>query len=287
MKAREHTLSMIQWWQDAGVDRADLAVRRPDGTMLWHRDVPLKDLPLPWAGAENLRRGEVYVRPARGFPWPVVFLDDVPQTIAARTAGKYESLVVKTSEQGGCHVWLSCTCALDEWARHQAQRWLAARAGADPASTSGEHLGRLAGFKNWKRGGTWVNVLHASHPGRRWVPRADEEMPIPAPVGPPAPTPANQRPSSPGDTTASGVEWGWVCGMLEAGLPPRTAYYRLIERARRRRGSDAERYAQRTIRRALPVPENLAGVIPEILAGCRKERRSDTATGFAEAERNR
>lgn len=21
------------------------------------------------------------------------------------------------------------------------------------------HLGRLAGFKNWKRGGSWVNVL--------------------------------------------------------------------------------------------------------------------------------
>ena len=37
-------------------------------------------------------------------------------------------------------------------------------------SISGEHLGRLAGFKNWKRGGTWVNVLGASCHGRHWDP---------------------------------------------------------------------------------------------------------------------
>jgi hypothetical protein len=30
----------------------------------------------------------------------------------------------------------------------------------------------------------------------------------------------------------------------------------------------------------LLVPENLAGVIPEILAGCQKEDRSDIGPGF-------
>jgi hypothetical protein len=74
--------------------------------------------------------------------------------------------VVKTSQEGGCHIWLSCTCNLGEWERHQAQRWLAPLAGADIASTSGEHLGRLAGFKSWKRNGTWVNVVAASRHSR-------------------------------------------------------------------------------------------------------------------------
>ena len=165
---------MIHWWKDAGVSRADLAVRRCDGAMLWHRDVLLEDLPLSWARAENIRHGEVFIRPARGYPWPLVFLDDVTQEMASRTARNYDALVVKTSQEGGCHVWLSCSCSLGEWARHQAQRWLAPRAGADIASTSGEHFGRLAGFKNWKRDGAWVNVVEASRRHRCWTPRPVE-----------------------------------------------------------------------------------------------------------------
>ena len=249
MRAREHTLSMTHWWKDAGVSRADLAVRRSDGAMLWHRDVLLDDLPLPWARAENTRRGEVFIRPARGYPWPLVFLDDVAEEIASRTARKYDALVVKTSEEGGCQVWLACSCNLDELSRHQAQRWLASRAGADLASTSGEHLGRLAGFKNWKRGGTWVNVVEASHRRRRWVPRAGDAGPLLG-VEPTPESPRDQTSCST-DTSPSGVEWGWVCGMLEAGLPPRETYYRLVERARSRRGPDAERYARYTIGKAL------------------------------------
>ena len=138
---------------------------------------------------------------------------------------------------------------LDELSRHQAQRWLAPRSGADVASTSGEHLGRLAGFKNWKRGGTWVNVVEASHRRRRWVPRAGDAAPL---LGvEPAPESTGDQTSCSTDTSPSGVEWGWVCGMLEAGLPPRETYYRLVERARSRRGRDAERYARYTVGKAL------------------------------------
>ena len=248
MKAREHTLSMIEWWKDAGVSRADLAVRRRDGAMLWHRDIALDDLPLPWARAENTRHGEIFARPARGYAWPVVFLDDVAEGTASRIARKYDALVVKTSQQGGCHVWLSCSCSLSEWSRHQAQRWLATRAGADIASTSGEHLGRLAGFKSWKRHGTWVNVIQASRRQRRWTPRTGDAALLGAE---PKPSSTADIPSHPNDSSPSGVEWGWVCGMLEAGLPPRQAYFRLLERARPRRGRDAERYSRYTVRKAL------------------------------------
>lgn len=260
MKARAHTLSMIDWLKDAGVNLADLAVRRSDGAMLWHYDVLLNRLPLSWARAENTNRGDVFIRPARGYPWPLVFLDDVAEEFAVRIARKYDSLVVKTSQEGGCHVWLSCSCSLGEEERKQAQQWLAPRAGADLASTSGEHLGRLAGFKNWKRDGTWVNVVTSSRRRHRWVPRAGDDVPLlgvasPNPESPPSTEPpqppSTEATSQPTDTSPSGVEWGWVCGMIEAGLPPRQVYYRLIKRARSRRGTDTERYARHTVTKAL------------------------------------
>jgi hypothetical protein len=247
MKAREHTLSMLRWWWKADVDRADLAVRRSSGAMIWHRDLPLETLPLSWARSENLRQAEIYVRPARNYPWPLVFLDDLPVIAAARLARKYDALVVETSPAGGCHLWLSCGRALAENARGQAQRWLAQRIASDPASTSGEHLGRLAGFKNWKRGGTWVNVIEAPRSGRCWIPTVEQKDEGFQPKC----SPRCQTHHPQHDTSESGKEWGWVCGLLEAGFLPHEVYLRLVERARLRRGSDAERYARLTIKRAL------------------------------------
>ena len=151
--------------------------------MLWHADRPLATLPLPWARAHNVRNADVYVRPARGYRWPLVFLDDVPCSAAAAVARKYGALLIHTSAAGGCHIWLRCSLPLDEDERHRAQRYLAPRLGADLGSISGEHLGRLAGFKNCKRAGVWVNVLQASELAP-W-------QPAPALAQPPSP--AGQR----------------------------------------------------------------------------------------------
>jgi hypothetical protein len=148
---------------------------------------------------------------------------------------------------GGCHLWLSCSFELDEEARHRAQRWLAQRVGADPASTSGEHLGRLAGFKNWKRGGTWVNVMDAPRRGNPWSPRAEDDVCLRSRSRISCSSPIRDTT----DTSESGKEWGWVCGLLENGYDPESAFHRLVQRARPRRGRDAERYARRTINRAL------------------------------------
>lgn len=245
MRAIEHTEAMLRWWRQVGIIKADLAVRRSDGTMLWHHDTDLADLPLAWARAENARRADVYVRPARGYSWPLVFLDDLPAAMAARIARKYDSLVVHTSPQGGCHLWLLCSEALDEHQRHLAQRWLAGRIGADTASTSGEHLGRLAGFKNWKRAGAWVNVDHRTNRNRHWD---AQQLPPGATRSKRASTPTPDRASV--DRSPSGRDWGWVCRLLESGCDPATAYLSLVDRARYRRGSDAERYAFRTCQRA-------------------------------------
>jgi len=256
MQAKDETASMIRWFSWVGIDRTDLAVRRTDGTMLWHRNLPVERLPLDWVRAENVRGADAYVRPVRTDNWPVVFLDDVPIEVAHRVGRKYAALVVHTSAAGGCHIWVLCQRCLDEQERAHAQRWIASRVGADLGSTSGEHLGRLAGFKNWKRGGTWVNVLMATG-GLPWDPAMA--------LGPyvtqcvrnvthcvktiydaaPNPLSATGR-----DTSESGREWGWVCGLLESGVDRATICHRLTERARPRRGADAERYARHTVARA-------------------------------------
>jgi RepB DNA-primase N-terminal domain len=247
MKAYEHTQAMLAWWCGIAMDRVDLAVRRPSGAMLWHRDLVIKSLPLKWARAQNVRHAEVYLRPARQYAWPVVFLDDVATPTARAVAKKYDALVVETSPAGGCHIWLACVRSINEAARRQAQRWLAQRIDADLGSTSGEHLGRLAGFKNWKRGGAWVNVVASSLRGRRWDPSAVPSIASPET----AKAPARQRWHKTTDTSPSGKEWGWVCGLLESGCPPEHVYFRLLERACIRRGYDTPRYARRTFQRAL------------------------------------
>jgi len=249
-KAALHTTTMLEAWHQAGIERADLAVRKRNGAMLWSADCPLDHLPLAFASAHNVQQADIYVRPARGSPWPMVFLDDVAVTMAQRVAKHYATLLVHTSTQGGCHLWLRLTRALDEQQRRHVQRWLIPRLGADPGSVSGEHLGRLAGMKNWKRGGQWVNILHRPNAhSSAWDPTpALQSAPhvqrsVIAPCAPPHPSGV--------DRSESAREWGWVCGALEAGLAPVVVYQRLLEHASARRGPDAERYARHTIARAI------------------------------------
>ena len=254
MNALSHTWRMLSWWTVAKVDQVDLVVMRANGVVIPHPMLSIHALPLPWLKAENAHGAEIYIRPARNRKWPLVFLDDVKPGLAYRIAQKYAALAVHTSIAGGCHLWIRATRFLDEYERGQAQLWLAQRAGADRASTSGEHLGRLAGMRNWKRQGTWVNIIVPELPGRRcWDP-----SPVFQTTNTQAEN-AHQRPTyheisktvSGSDQSESGREWGWVCGMLENGVEQEVVFQRLYQRAITRRGTDAERYARHTIERAV------------------------------------
>ena len=253
MKASEHTEAMLAGWRALGVDRADLALKLPDGEMAWQRNRALADLPLAWPRAANAHGAEVYIRPARGSSWPMVFLDDVVQPIALEAVDRHGGLAIRTSPAGGCHLWMPCAQALDEEGRHRVQRWLAGRLGADPASVSGEHLGRLAGFKNWKRGGCWVNLLRASvAPAMELViPQDILEPPEPGPGHGTKPSPAAPYARTGRDISPSGMEWGWVCRMLEAGQDPEQVRRDLVAMAWSRRGEDVERYARKTVESAM------------------------------------
>lgn len=246
MTASAHTQAMLRWWAHAGIDRADLAIRRSNGAMLWHRDRMLDAVPIAWARAENAQQADIYIRPARGTAWPLVFLDDVAVGRAQALAAEVDALLVDTSPAGGCHVWIRCDRVLTEDERQRAQRAWVARLDADPGSISGEHLGRLAGFKNWKRGGCWVNVRAAACGRRPWTVVDDgaaHSLPLPPPTRP-------RDRDGLRDTTPSGQDWAWVCTRLEQHHDPDLLYRRLVDRARPRRGADAERYAQRTLDRA-------------------------------------
>lgn len=247
MTARDQTEAMLAWWAAASIDRADLAMRRRDGAMLWCRDRELDRLPLAWAGRENADGAEIYVRPARGHDWPIVFLDDLALARACRAAERFAALVVSTSPVGGCHLWLRVARPLDERQRYACQRHLAERTGADLASTSGEHLGRLAGFRNHKRQGPWVNVVAAAS-GPSWMPPASLIMRTASCT---APTATGRRRSCAVDRSPSGSDWAFTRAACERGDSPALILARLVERCRERRGADAERYARRTLERAL------------------------------------
>lgn len=224
--------------------------------MLWQRDRSLDEVPLGWARAENAHGAEIYIRPARGFDWPLVFLDDVVVPIAVEAVRLHGGMAIQTSLEGGCHLWLPCAQSLDENARHRAQRWLSGRFHSDPGSVSGEHLGRLAGFKNWKRGGCWVNVLNCQvspdHDGKALeIPPEILDSPEPRSCAAARQLTINTVNSTGGDVSPSGREWGWTCRMLETGRDPERVYLELLAMAQDRRGPDAERYARRTVERAM------------------------------------
>lgn len=120
-----------------------------------------------WAWGKNREGRDVYMRPARGLDWPVVFLDDLPPAKALAISRKYAAMVVETSQQN-CQVWIATTEPLDESQRGQVQGRLLRLVGADPGSVSGEHFGRAPGYKNRKpgRGGWLVRVLAATSGAR-------------------------------------------------------------------------------------------------------------------------
>lgn len=246
MRSQDHTRQFLDWWQRHGIDVIDLAVRRADGTWINHHHhvLPATHL-LAWARAENQRRSDIYLRPARQQPWPHCFLDDLTVPKARSLIARARGLIVATSPRGGCHLHLILPQPITEIQRSHLQRALAARHGADPAATAGCQFQRLPGMRNWKRGGCWVNVLAHSHAN---VPPLITPWPLTSttPVAK-----IYQHPHRPGcDTSPSGHDWAIVCRRLERGDPPASILIDLTHTATERRGRDAQRYAQRTLTQA-------------------------------------
>lgn len=178
-----------------------------------------------WAWHENAGGAEIYVRPARWLPsgspgrWPVVFLDDVSPAAAAQIAGEFAAAVIETSP-GRCHVWLAVSRPLDEAERKALQQRLIAEHGGDPASSGGEHFGRMPGFRNHKRGGVFANIKTIGD-GKLYLYPVSAVVPTPAADGgKPGGACASQSRSnisnisSGGGNSESEREFGFVIGRL-------------------------------------------------------------------------
>lgn len=262
MRPAKQTSLQLDWFELHGVDRFDLAVQRRSG--LWMSQSPSLtrqrlEQCLPWCRAENAHGANVYIRASKHAAWPMVFLDDVTASDASALASRHPSLVVETSP-GRCHVWLVTDHALNEEGRYAVQKHLAARPGtngalADPASVSGDHWGRWAGFRNQKKGrDCWVNLVRASRAGEplRAAPLLNRAVSTLSPEKRGGVEQGHEpSPRSPGRAASeSEVEWALVMRRLELGEPPASVEAWLVERARPRRGSDAERYSHLTVAKA-------------------------------------
>lgn len=220
-----------------------------------------------WAWHENQRGGEVYARPARWMPdgtpasWPMVFLDDVAPAQAAEIAAQFSAMIIETSP-GLCHVWLAVSRPLNEAERRAIQQQLIAAHGGDPGSVSGEHFGRLPGFKNHKRGGVFVNTKAIS--AGRLYPVGDLDSFAAAGEARQAAARASEGicmyESLGGWSSESEREFGFVIGRLRwlsRNAPERMQEeaarlrHELIEKARARGKRDPADYAARTIKAAL------------------------------------
>jgi len=254
--------AQLDWFERHGVTRFDLAVQRRSGSWM-PQDLglprPALERCLPWCRAENAQGGNVYVRPYRHGAWHVVFLDDVALADADALANAHSALVVETSPNR-CHVWIHTEAPLAERDRYLVQKALAARPNAnghlaDPASVSGDHWGRLAGFRNRKTGrDCWVNLRRASG---ALPPLRTEGFLVEGAPGRFSPTEGGSvvgkglASAGPGRASSeSEREWALVMRRLEQGDAPAEVEAWLADLARTRRGDDVARYARLTVTKA-------------------------------------
>jgi len=248
------TKQQIEYFKQIDIESFDLAARG-SGKMILRENVQAGDIDryLKWLGAENAKGSEVQIRPHRYNSNAVIFLDDVERKQAIAISNKYSACVIETSVEGGCHIWLQTNHKLNERERYLTQRYLQPLINSDRGSISGEHFGRLAGFKNHKRGGQWVNVIEVSNAGVWCVPSEvliDDEAIISRPSLSPKGGGVVHNSGDNGGSESEN-EWGYVCGRLEHGADPVLLERELVERARGRGKRNARAYAHRTVQKAL------------------------------------
>lgn len=154
----------LDWFEKIGVDKFNFSVLAPGGMI--NHSLPRSSGQVlacaGWGWVKNNEGLNVYLRPA-GDLFPFIFLDDLAAGLVFAVARKYNTLVVETSKNNH-QIWIQTSQDLDTKQRFIVQKLIAAKVGADPGSTSGDHFGRAAGFLNRKpaRGNWPVRVVVAT-----------------------------------------------------------------------------------------------------------------------------
>jgi hypothetical protein len=257
----EQVRTFLLWFSRQSVDSFDIHLRSPrtpgedykTGNWIWltrheavNADQILSNL-VSWLRYKNTKGSDIFFRPHKNGCHQVIFLDDIPTVTAQAICRKYGSCVIET-HPGNTQIWLKVDKRLSTEQRKQAQIQIKDLGLSDPGSISGDHLGRLCGFQSQKRK-CWVNLVRTS------------EMPPYSPnlAASPSLPPSGGFCASKSiylgsyDTSDSGREWGWVMGMLRIGLKPEMVTARLIAAAQKRGKTNAVKYADHTVLKALSL----------------------------------
>jgi hypothetical protein len=247
----------LNWFLAIGVDQFNFSILTDRGMLNHDRPRSAEEVlrSAGWGWSKNTRGSNIYIRPARSFSFPVVMFDDLDRLKIDKICKKYSCLAIETSKNN-YQVWISTTLSLGEAQRAAVQTAIANLIGADPGSTSGEHFGRAAGFRNQKpgRGGFLVSVrssrrdLHALDPTPYLV--------SPSPTGGRVPSsrliPRHHHHPADGDQSA--VEFRFALARLRVGDQPheiaKKIASRALDRGKRRTAADCEAYAVSTVKKA-------------------------------------
>lgn len=214
---------------------------------------------LAWATARNMAGNNIYFRPARysldgsNADHPCVLLDDLTPETARKVVKKYRSIIAETSTNN-FQAWIITNRPLAEDERHQAQAALAGLVSADPGSTSGEHFGRIPGYKNQKpgRAGFWIKVQGMNVDGpaldvSKWLTPKGRGV-EPSPQGGRVPSTAC---TGSGTSDESAAEYRFALARLAAGgaveAITENIAARALERGKRRTKGGAYMYALKTV----------------------------------------
>lgn len=211
----------------------------------------------------------LYITAAVAEPQSWLLMDDLPDAHRCREiAGPRTHMIVETSP-GSYHLWLATSRAVSAPERKTCQQVLQGRFGGDAGSVSGDHFGRIAGFKNVKRG-AWVNLVDAVITNR--CANVDKLLDLALKgnvclvpqgggvfsasslqgVAPQVRAPSFVSSASPsGDSAESHKEFKFACESLRHRIEPdaivRSIAERAFARGKRRTLPACEQYARKTI----------------------------------------
>jgi len=166
MKAQEHTKTHINFYKSIGITALDFATieRKESDPLIVHKHgINIDEINqkfFGWLYAMNRKNHNIYVRPTiKHALHPYLFFDDLLEDVAFGLAKRYKTQLINTSREGGYQAWVQTDKPIAQSHRKHIQLSMRDALGADPYSISGEHLGRLAGFRNPKRGWQWCNTM--------------------------------------------------------------------------------------------------------------------------------
>jgi hypothetical protein len=100
----------------------------------------------------------IYISPSVSGGQHLLMMDDLSMETCRQIGEGRLHLIVETSANNH-QLWLPTSRPVTVEERHQCQVALQKMFGGDDGSVSGDHLGRLSGFKNTKHDNAWVNLV--------------------------------------------------------------------------------------------------------------------------------